>query len=392
MQAGTDEPVAATRAVAAATAALAVGAVPLFLVGALAGSLEEALGFGPGGTGAALAVFFVVGGLSAVPAGWVTERIGAPAAMRAGVAISGSSGLAIAVVVGSWLELAIALGVAGIAIAFVDTGASGWFAAAVPDDRHGAAFGVKEASVPAASLLAGLSIPLLADRLGWESAFLLGALLAPVVWFVVPSSSAPVAPAPVGEGGRPRYGALVVFAAGIAFGTASATAAATFLVPAFEDAGWSAADAGILLSVASVAAIAGRLVLGWLSDRRAGLVWALLVATMTTGGAAAIGLALADGGALGTAAAVLVLGGGWAWTGLAFLAMLQVTRDAPAVGAGIVLAGLSLGGAAGPATFGALSVGSTATAWAAVAVSFLLGAALTALARRWEQRARPAPT
>ncbi len=366
--------------------ALTVAILPLFLFGALSGRIGDDLRFGPAATGAALAVFFVSGGLSAVPIGWVTGRLGAPTAMRVGVTISGASSIAIGWLAGSWFHVAGALAVAGLAIGFVDTAASAWFAAAVPTRRQGLAFGVKEASVPTASLLAGLSIPLLASDLGWRTVFVLSALLAPLVWVVVPTRATPPPVVPVAVASAKRWGPLVLFAMGIALGVGAATAAATFLVPGLEDRGWTADGAGFLLAVASISSMVVRLVFGGVSDRRPGALWPIVVAAMLLGATGPALLATGLEGPVPVIGAMLTLGLGWGWTGVAYHAVLVATRDRPALGAGIVLGGLSLGGASGPAIFGAISAdASFAWAWTAAGGALAGGAVLTAVAR-WRQR------
>jgi MFS family permease len=372
-----------SRTVVGASAALAIGLVPLFLLGALSVRIGDELGFGPAATGAAIAVFFVAAGVTAVPVGWVTGRLGPGTAMRTGVAMSGASGLAIAGLVQSWGQLAAVLVVAGTAIAFVDTGAAASFAAGVRPDRRGRAFGVKEASVPAASMLAGLSIPLLADPLGWRATFVAGALLAPVAWLLAPS---PVRVRPDTRAATPTdpgisWGPLVLFAVGLALGTGAATSAATFLVPAFTDAGWTAGDAGVVLAAASAASIAARLLLGRLVDRRPTGSRVAMGVAMAVGSLGAATLASGTVGAVGVLAAVVLLGAGWGWTGVAFHVALSTTEEAPGVVAGVVLSGLSLGGAFGPAAFGALSARTSFTgAWAAVSGGLLAAAVVTAWA------------
>jgi hypothetical protein len=86
--------------------------------------------------------------------------------------------------------------------------------------------------------------------------------------------------------------------------------------------------------------------------------------------------------------AFALLAFGWGWTGLAFHAVLTSTEAHPALGAGLVLAGLSLGGAGGPAAFGAISAAmSFSTAWAIGAVALALAAACTIASRRMVGRA-----
>jgi hypothetical protein len=110
---------------------------------------------------------------------------------------------------------------------------------------------------------------------------------------------------------------------------------------------------------------------------------------MAIGAIGPVLLALDSGAAVPVAGAVLTLAAGWGWTGVAFHAVLVATRDAPALGAGIVLGGLSLGGAAGPALFGNISASASYPwAWASSAIALAAGAVLTTVARRWQLSAR----
>ena len=81
--------------------------------------------------------------------------------------------------------------------------------------------------------------------------------------------------------------------------------------------------------------------------------------------------------------AILVIGLGWGWTGLVFLAAIRLDPTRPAKAAGVVLAGLGVGGAAGPASFGATAgqVG-WAAAWSLAAGSLALAAILAFAAQR----------
>lgn len=360
--------------------ALSATVVPAFLTGALSGRIGDDLGFGSGATGAAIAAFFVGAGLLAVPMGRLTERVGPTAAVRAGTAVSGASALVVAGVVDRWWQLAVALFVGGSAVGLVDTGAARAFGDAVPAGRQGSAFGVKEASVPAASLLAGLSIPVLVDEVGWRWAFVVGAALVPLVWLVVPRIPRS-AEAPEDAGGTAPAG-FVLFALGVGLGCGAATAAGTLLVPAIEDRGWSEGGAGVLLAVASVASIAVRIAAGRRSDGRPGGRWTELTALLAVGTSGALLLAATDDSTSAAVGAVAVIGGGWGWTGLAYLTAVRVGGQRPAAAASVVLTGLSVGGAAGPAAFGAIaSAASYGAAWLAAAVALAAGAVAIALAR-----------
>lgn len=69
----------------------------------------------------------------------------------------------------------------------VDTGAARAFSDRVPVGRQGLAFGIKEASIPGASMLAGLSLPVIAAALGWRASFVAAAAVAAVVLVALPS-------------------------------------------------------------------------------------------------------------------------------------------------------------------------------------------------------------
>ncbi len=381
------------RVVVAGSVALTTTVVPVFLTGALSRRMGDDLGYGSGAAGAAVAALFVGAGVFAVPMGRVTERIGPTRALRAGSAISAVGALAIAGAVSSWWQLVVVLFLAGSAVGLVDTGAARAFGDAVPPGRHGIAFGAKEASVPAASLAAGLSIPVLAEQLGWRSAFVAGALLAPVVWALIPRMSAEPGPDEDAGAAHERRGPLLLFAAGVALGCGAATAASTLLVPAIEDRGWRESDAGLLLALASATSIAVRLGAGGRGDRRPASTWTMVGSLLAVGAAGAVLLAATSAGPAGVVGAVAVIGGGWGWTGIAYQTAVRVGRDRPAAAAGVVLTGLSVGGAVGPAAFGAIaSALSYAAAWATSAVALGLGAIAILASRRWLEPASEAPT
>ena len=376
----------------AGSVALTTTVVPVFLTGALSRRMGDDLGYGSGAAGVAVAALFVGAGIFAVPMGRVTERIGPVRALRAGSAVSAVAALTIASVVSSWWQLVVVLFLAGAAVGLVDTGAARAFGDTVPSSRHGIAFGAKEASVPAASLAAGLSIPVLAEQLGWRSAFVAGALLAPVVWALVPAMSATRPPAQDAGAAPERRGPLLLFATGVALGCGAATAASTLLVPAIEDRGWRESDAGLLLALASAASIAVRLGAGSRGDRRPRSTWAMVATLLGIGASGAVLLAATSAGPAGVIGAVAVIGGGWGWTGIAYQTAVRVGRDRPAAAAGVVLTGLSVGGAAGPAAFGAIaSAMSYAAAWATSAGALVLGAAAILASRRWLEPVADAP-
>lgn len=380
------------RTTAATATALACALVPVFLFGALSDLVGEDLGFGEAGVGTGVTVFFVAAGLGAVPAGRLTERVGARVAMVLGCSLAGLASLGIGLLSQRWWHAAVLLALAGASVGLIDTGGARAFSDVVPRHRQGLAFGLKEASVPAAAMIAGAAVPLLGLTIGWRPTFAIGLLLVPLVWLVLPPEvRAAAPPTPPTDRTRPARSRLVLIAVGSAAGTGASTATASFLVPAAANAGLSVGQAGTLLSVGSALSILARVGAGHGADAspRSEL---LVVAMMLGAGTVGPVLLALNGPSTAIAGGLLTLGAGWGWTGLVFLSAVRADPSAPAAAAGIVLAGLSTGGALGPLGFGLLaSRGGYPAAWTAAAVSMALGTVAIVAADRGGTRAAPAP-
>lgn len=412
------------RAIAAALAALTAATLPVFLTGALQGRIAADLDIGTGAIGTAIAAFFLAGAVTSIPGGRLVDRLGAPLALRLGMLIVATAAVAIALGAHDRWRLTLGLALAGTSLAFVDPGGARALTSAVPRERHGVAFGAKEASVPFASLLAGLVLPLLGAHLGWRPAFLLGAGIAVATAIVVPagldpsvsglrrrpqpssaSSSAPRAetttsrspsadatspPTRPDRRPPPRTGLLLAaLAISSALGGGIAAAVAAFLVPTAQVVGLTAGAAGVLLSVGSMGSVVVRLASGMLVDRRPGseLRWIARLTAIGAAGIAVLAVLSAGGDTLvGVApsaltvtvlglAAIAALGAGWGWTGLTFLAAVRLEPQRPARAAGTVLSGLAVGGSLGPALLGTLAeVTSFAATWGLAAAAMALAA------------------
>jgi predicted MFS family arabinose efflux permease len=374
---------------------LAVAMLPMFLFGALSVTIGEQLGFDEARTGLALTGFFLAAAVSAVPIGRVTERIGARRAIRIGVAVSALASLAIGTVVASWWVLAVVLVIAGGVLPFVDTGGARAFTTAISAGRRGLAFGVKEASVPFASMLAGLAVPLLAATIGWRAAFVAAAAIGPVAWLGVGviadrgtaagagGPATPARPRTPAAGSPALPTAVRWYAAGFALAGGASSTALAFLVPSAIAAGMTAGVAGTTLAVASVSSIAMRLVAGWGADRFVTAVTRGLVLLIGLGALGALLLALEPPTVGIVVAAFLLLAGGAGWTGLGFTAVVRAAPTLPASASALALTGLAVGGTAGPSLFGAaVSRAGYGVGWALLALAFGLGASFVAVAAR----------
>lgn len=368
--------------------------LPIALVGALSNLIRAELGFGEARFGFMVSLFYVLSALFSLAMGSTIERWGPTLSMRVSAA-SGALGLLVIVLIGnSWTVVAAGLSVTAFGMAVGTPAANLALARRVRAARRGLAFGVKQASAPGSSLLAGLAVTLIAVRFGWRAALMLGVLLALAGVFLIPdvdgTSRRPIDHVP----GRARTNQSPVrlrswprtirtAAAGFAFANAGAASLSVFVVPTIVAAGIDIATAGTLLALGSAAGIVSRVLVGWRADSRSGGHFKV-VALMITAGATGFGLL-----AVGVNASVLAFGtvlgfaAGWGWNGLFALAIVEENPSAPALATGRVQVGGLAGSAVGPLVFGWLAQFSGyRAAWSMTLMIAVVGALLMALTHR----------
>jgi MFS family permease len=356
--------------------------------------MSAELDFSPAGLGLAVAVYFGVSALTSVPAGAVVERYGAPFAARAGIVVAATCMLAIGLGARSYPVLVMLLAVAATANGLGQLAANASLAK-VGARRQGLSFGIKQAAIPVATLLAGLSVPAVALTLGWRWAFVFTAVAATGALLLVP---------PDGRGGPTRrrerrrpaptaIGALSVIGVGVALGAGSAGSMGTFLVDSTATRGLAPGLAGLTLTLGSVACIVGRVGAGWLADRRRAHGDVLAVVVLMLVGAVGLALLSAPGTVALVTGVLLGFGFGWAFPGLVNFAVVQLHPNAPAAATAITQTGVYAGGCFGPLIFGAVAAGpGYPTAWLGAAVAMLLAAGLVLVARSMLLASNPGVT
>lgn len=343
------------REVVVVSAIVAVGALPLSMTGAMAVQIQDELGFGDQGLGAAYAIFFGVAAVASIVLGPVTERIGATRALRSGTVLAGAVFLAIAGLADSWAALAGVLAVGGVATAFARPAANLWLVRVIPTGHQGIAFGVKNTSIPLATIVAGLSVPVLALTVGWRMGFVAGAGLTMLALPFMPTGAGQPTPGtPVDRAGDLPYRLLVRLGAAMACGTVGSSSLNAFTVVSVVDAGIEEGAAGVLFAAASVVGITSRIVVGHLADRRTGGHLRFVAMMLLTG---AIGFALFSVAhpVAAIVAAPLTFATAWGWIGLFNLAVVRLNPGAPAAATGVTQAGAFVGGVAGPLGLGTLA-------------------------------------
>jgi MFS family permease len=340
------------RPVLLAVAVATVGVLPAFLTGGLAVQIRSELDFGSAALGLAVAVFFVSASLASVVMGRVVERIGAHRAMRVSATGSATALLGVALFAGSWAGLVACLVLGGLANAVAHPATHLSLARKVPANRQGFSFGIKQAAIPAATLLAGLAVPIIAVTFGWRWAFAGGAALALLLSFIVPAETlGGVRKIKEARAGDVPTAPLVLLALGIGLGSAAATPLGAFIVESSVAAGLRVETAGLMLALGSAVGIVVRVTFGRLADGMGGGSLRLVAAMLGVG---VVGFALLANGSGGliVPGTLLAFGAGWGWPGLFNFAVVRTNPNAPAAATGITQTGASGGAALGPLVFG----------------------------------------
>ena len=379
------------RPVLLAVAVATAGVLPAFLTGGLAVQIRSELDFGSAALGLAVAVFFVTASLASVVMGRVVERIGSHRSMRVSATGSAVALLGVALFAGSWTGLVTCLVLGGLANAVAHPATHLSLAREVPANRQGFSFGIKQAAIPAATLLAGLAVPIIAVTLGWRWAFAGGAALALGISLLVPAETlGGVRKVKEARAGDVPTAPLVLLALGIGLGSAAATPLGAFVVESSVASGLRVGTAGLLLALGSAVGIVVRVVFGHLADGMGGGRLRLVAAMLGVGVVGFLLLASGSGGLI-VPGTLLAFGAGWGWPGLFNFAVVKTNPNAPAAATGITQTGASGGAALGPLVFGlVVEAASYEAAWllcGAIALVALL-AILAGRAMMLRDRAR----
>ena len=225
------------------------------------------------------------GALGAGLGGRLAERPGRSAGDAGAVLVTAACLFAIGGLAESLLAVFALLAVAGLANSVNQPAINLFMADAVPRDRQGLAFGIKQSAIPGAILVSGLALPILAIPLGWRATFAIcGGLVLAVAALArrgslvrdhaLPSASpaARVARCSSSPSGRRWRG--------------GANALSTYLVASAVDAGIEEGTAGLVAALGSATSLAVRMWVGARADRRRDYGYATIVLLLVLGAAA----------------------------------------------------------------------------------------------------------
>jgi MFS family permease len=369
-----------------------VSTLPVFLTGASFLQLKADIGLGATSLGIVTAAFFLTASITSTPLGRLVERIGWRTAMRINCLVSATVVVLIALVVHNSWALGGLLVVSGVVYGFTNPAANHSLAHGSPPGRRGVVFGLKHAGIPASTLAAGASVPLLVLTVGWRPTFAMSSLLAIVAWVLISIEPETRPGTSQAEVIRPRKssppltsGHLITLAIGSSCATWTAIFLGSFLVAAAVDASFTQSQAGMLLFAGSAVSIAARITYGALADKRSAAGFAGVGLIMGLGAIALVVVA----GAQGPWFVIAVLASfslGWGWPGLMTYAVVNANTATAASSSAVTQAGIFLGAGLGPIVLGAIvDSWSFRTAWLVAAALLAIASAVVssvALTRR----------
>lgn len=333
-------------------AVTAIGTLPLFLTGALAVQMRVDLQFGVVGLGIAAATIRLSGVLASRPFGALADRIGPSAAMRIAVLMSMATSLLVTFWARDLTTLCIALAASGAANPLGQSGANILIARSVAANRRGLAFGLKQSALPLGTLIAGLTVPLIALTLGWRFAFGAIALLSAALAFAIPSVEHIEQARPSDRSAlvTPRA-QLLLLAGGMLLAMMAGSSLTTFAVDGAVTAGLSPSSAGTLLVAGSIGSILVRVGVGLRADRRDEDHFRTVVTLILMG---SIGYGMLAAGTTNLIIVGVMIGFafGWGFNGLFWHAIIAMEPTAPGRVTGLVLPGGMMGAVIGPPVFG----------------------------------------
>lgn len=334
--------------------------------------------------GLVVGAFFAAGAAAAAPAGRYVQRVGARRGLQTAAAATAATTAAMAVA-GRWWHLLVLLVLAGATNAVAQIAPDLAIADAVPVRRQGRAWGIKTSCLPAATILAGLAVPVASGRPGWRVTFVLAALLGVGLLLLLPTLGVDSRHRRTDEG-RARLPlrrlGLLGSAAGLAVGATNALGA--FYVDSGVDAGLRPAVAGAWLAAGSVAAVVARVAWGSVGDRLQRRHLRVVATLWVVGGVGICGLAGAPTAVARGLATLLAFAAGSGWNALFMYRIVRSHPEAPAAASGVVMVGIFAGGVIGPAAFGTIvqNGGGYAPAWLTTGATLGAAAALLGVGAR----------
>ena len=376
---------------------MAAGTVAGPAIGVLASVLRDEFDISRAEVGRLAGLYAISGALVSPLAGRLADRIGGRPTMIV-TAAGGSATFVVFALAPSYTWLMVMATIAGLPNGGSNPGTNRVVSALIPITQRGTVTGVKQSGVQLGRFVAGISLPAAVAAFGLRSALLLAAAALAGIALAIPVVL-PADPRPERSGSAspeparmpPAVWWLAVYATLMGAG-AGATFAFTALF-AEERLGFTNQEAGVLVAVTGLVAIASRILLAHMAQTS--VHFAVPLGRIAVGAAASLVLMAAapDIGAwalwLSVAVGAVTLG---SWNSVAMLATMASTpTDQAGRAAGWVVGGFLTGLGIAPPLFGALvdRYDAYEQGWLVLAAASLVAAATTHVWRLRDLRLRP---
>lgn len=391
MNAGAEERQANSlgRLVSSSLGLASTGIFPVFLAGALAVQMSSEFGYGPRGIGLSIAGFYAISSLASVALGRLADRVGWRQSIRLGALGCVVSLLSVGALAQSLASVVILIGLAGVGNALLQPAVNLLIARRAPFPKRGLLFGLKQAAIPFATFVGGVSVPALALTVGWRWAFFGAAVFGLLALMLLPDDERPDKSGEREQRNenplRRPFRSLASFVLVSLFGQTGASVLGSFVVVSAVHVGIREGDAGLLLAVASIAGIVARVLVGWSADKGLQLNLAPISALLILG---SIGLGVTAIPTTWAAIVGTVIGfvAGWGWPGLFNLIVVDRFANAPATATSATQTGVYVGNGIGPLLFGLIAAWSFTAAWLTSAAFLVVAAGVAAGAYLSESR------
>lgn len=361
------------RPTVAVIAAIVSAAIPPFLVGALAPLMADDMRFTVTDVGVAIAAYYLVSGVLSPLGGRVVGLIGVAWSLRLSCAIT-SAGLVAIGLAGDAIQVTIALALLGVPNSVVQPAANAALAEVRAPRLQAVVFGTVQASIPTATLIAGVVLGLASVAGGWRgtvlgvAALALGALR---LTRALPHTARPRSQAapvdlrpriPGRETGGPWLLASLVTMGFLA--SVAATSLPSYVASTGLDTGLAPGAVAAAQVLGSLACASTRIGAPLGISHGTGPQRLLLVCLLLCGGVLGYALLGVGSAPLFVIGTVLAYACGWGWNGLFNQVVVAVRPGRVAAATGLTQSGIFLGGMIGPLTFAVVvQTGGYGAAW-----------------------------
>lgn len=260
------------RVVVTASAMTTLGSLPVFLFGAQAVFIQSDLRFDELRFGMAVSAFFGSAAAAAFFGGALLDRLGRRGSTLVAGTLAAAGGCGMATAGRSWWTVLALMMVLGTANAACQVTSNVALASAVPPHRRGLGFGVKQAAIPLAIVIAGLAVPVVSAGVGWRWTFALTGLagIAVALGGLRMPRGANRAPDPSATRDGPPMSALLAVMAAVMLASAGANSLGSFVGLWGFEVGMSPGQTGLLMAAGSALNIVFRIAAGHRADQRHG--------------------------------------------------------------------------------------------------------------------------